>query len=84
MLSWFWIVSTSTTERTKMPKYSVPMCRDTWEYIRVEVEADSPEEAEEKAYQEARTNWDLEWEPSDDSSKPYCTDSDDIEIIEVV
>ena len=73
-----WIVSMSITAAT-MPKFKVPMARDTTDFIYIEVEADSPEEAEERAYQEARTNWDLEWEPSDDAGKPYCTDIDDIE-----
>ena len=61
-----------------MPKYSVPMARDTTDFTRVEVEADSPEEAEEKAYQEARDNWNLNWELTDYVGKPYCTDVDDI------
>lgn len=62
-----------------MPKFNVPMARETSDFIYIEVEADSPEEAEEKAYQEARTNWDLEWESSDDVGKPYCIDTDEIE-----
>lgn len=64
-----------------MPKYRVPMLRDCSQSTWIEVEADSPEKAEEKAYLEARNNWNLEWEDSDDVSKPYCMDIDEIEEI---
>ena len=64
-----------------MPKYRVPMARDTTDYVYIVVEADSPREAEAKAWAEARNNWDLEWEVSNDSSKPYCPAYEDIELI---
>jgi hypothetical protein len=56
------------------------MTRDCSQSVDIEVEARTPEGAEEKAYQEARENWDLPWEDDDYVGKPYCPDRDmDIE-----
>lgn len=57
-----------------MSKYIVPMCRDTSQHVLITVEADNPEEAEQRAYEEARNNWELPWEDSDFTDKPYCSD----------
>lgn len=57
------------------------MARDLTEYLYVEVDAENQYEAEEKAYVEARDNWDLQWEPSDYCGKPYCPDVAEIAIV---
>lgn len=36
-----------------MPKYSVEVCRTAWGFNTIEVEADNPEQAKEKALDEA-------------------------------
>lgn len=62
-----------------MPKYVLRMTRDTSQSVDLIVTAENEELAEQKAYQEARTNWDLPWQDDDFAGKPYCPDYDEIE-----
>lgn len=65
-----------------MPKYSVIMTRDATESATVEIEADSPEEAERLAREKPRYEIDaLKWE-LDENADPNvyvtdCTEADD-------
>lgn len=76
-----WIVSTSTTVTT-MPKYRIMMTRDTSDTAYIEVEADNLEAAEDAAYQIARYEDDVDWEPDDWCGKPYCPDPGATEIFD--
>lgn len=63
-----------------MNQYRVRMVRDTSQSVDIIVTAKDEEEAVDKAYQKARSDWDLEWTDDDCASKPYCPDyNDDVE-----
>lgn len=64
-----------------MPKYNVLVTRDCTESTTVDVEADDPEEAKEKALNEALYRGHLfDWTPDDGSGggdTPYLADEDE-------
>lgn len=63
-------------------KYSVPITRDCTETTNIDVEADSPEDARDKALAEAgESPHDFEWvadECSGNQAEPYFSGDDDL------
>jgi len=63
-------------------RWVVPMTRDTSQTVTIVVTAETPYQAEELAWLEARNNWELPWTDDEDCSKPYCPAPEDIEELE--
>ena len=69
-------------------RYNVPITRDCTETTIVDVEADSPEEARDKALAEAEASpEEFEWtadECSGNQAEPYFAGDDDLDAIEEI
>ncbi|EME69986.1 hypothetical protein H261_10567 [Paramagnetospirillum caucaseum] len=64
-----------------MPRYSVIITRDVTESTRVEVEAETPEQAETRAFEKLFNSADTEWELDEGSwnkADAYVTGVDEI------
>lgn len=67
-----------------MPRYSVCVTRDVTESTFEEVEADSPEEAKEKALANVQAEpWDFDWTLDDGNigGEPYLASDEDPEVV---
>ena len=62
-----------------MPKYIIRMTRDTSQSVDMIVTADNINMAEDRAYQETRSDRDLPWEDDEYAGNPYCSNFDDVE-----
>ena len=66
-----------------MNKYRVRMVRDTSQSVDIIVTADNPDEAENKAWNAARSNLEIKWDEDEGYGEPYCPDyNDDIELLQ--
>jgi hypothetical protein len=65
-----------------MNRYRLLYTRDCSDSAYIEVEADNIDDAHDKAYQIARYEDDVKWEPDDWCGKPYCPDPEACQVFD--
>jgi hypothetical protein len=61
-----------------LKKFDVPMTRNVTESVWLQVEAEDPQDAIDKAYKIARDVWDLNWQLDDHIGDVYCGHPDSV------